>query len=68
MATGAVQTSSTLTIQACPAWKAWASGFAEFLRTDRSKLVDVALAELATRRGYAPVPPPRWPINGGGPR
>lgn len=40
-------------------WRAWVEGGAEHCRTDVSKLIDAALVEYLTARGYEPPPPKR---------
>lgn len=51
----------TMTVACSPEWKRWSAGLAAYLRVDRSKLVDLALVDLAERHGYDVPAPARIP-------
>lgn len=41
-----------VTLKGSRAWKEWVDAFADFLRTDTSKLIDSALVDFAKARGF----------------
>jgi len=50
---------ATLTIRCSPAWREWVEAGARFLRTDVSKLTDVALIDYLKARGFDQPAPER---------
>lgn len=46
-------------LKGSPEWKAWVDDLAAHCRTDLSKLVDLALVELAKSRGFGREAPQR---------
>ena len=48
-----------VTLKGSPEWKAWVDELADLCRTDTSKLIDMALVELAKARGFKKEAPRR---------
>jgi predicted transcriptional regulator len=50
-----------VSIRGTPEWKDWLDELARHCRMPKSVLIDIALAEYATRHGFDPPPPSRQP-------
>jgi hypothetical protein len=50
-----------LSVQACEEWLAWVEKGADYIRTDVSKLVDMALTNYLRAQGFTEPPPKRTP-------